>query len=411
MKIFKNKFPNSTELIKKLKPDIPIFIFRPHRLIKAAQWFCNNFPGEIYYAVKSNPSPHILQTLWENSIHCFDVASLYEIKLIYSLFPTAKMAFMHPIKNPNVIYIAYHYYKVRRFVLDSMEELDKIIFNISSNLTIPDDLILIVRIKVNNDGSCLQLTNKFGCTGDYAVKLIQATRKVSKLLGISFHVGSQSIKPNIYSMGLDNVIDIIQKAQVKIDIIDVGGGFPSIYNMECPPPLINYIQNISNAINKSKCFENIILWCEPGRGLVAESEGLITRIEGIKNNCIYLNDGSYGALYDSVHEKWNYPFRVIKSSGTILYICLNSNSLDSSNLKLINFDLNDLIPYTIYGPTCDSADKFPDLVFLPKSIESGDYLEWGNIGAYGRSMATQFNGYGYYQTIITEDSPWNSIFI
>lgn len=370
---------------------------------KSAKWFYENFNGEIYYAVKANPSRHILQTLWNNSIRCFDVASLYEIELIYSMFPNAKLAFMHPVKNPNVISIAYNKYGVRQFVLDSFEELDKIIKNTTNNNSKSNDLILIVRICVDNFGSCLQLTNKFGCDGQLAIDLLKKTKKVAKYIGVSFHVGSQSIKPIVYSMALDKISQIIQKSQISIDIVDVGGGFPSVYNMEKSKSLDNYKHIIWGTLSKYKCFDNVIVWCEPGRGLVAESEGLLTRIEGIKNNCLYLNDGSFGALYDSVHENWNYPVRVIKSSGEILPITYTFDYKSNNN----DFDL---IPYIIYGPTCDSADKFPNSVLLPKIINEGDYLEWGNIGAYGRAMITNFNGFGFYQTVIVHDSPWISIF-
>lgn len=381
---------------------------RPHRLHESAKWFSQNFPGEAYYAVKANPAPHVLQELWNGGIRCFDVASLCEIRLIHSLFPNAKLAFMHPIKNFNVISIAYRDYGVRRFVLDSPEELEKII-KATNGAT---DLTLIVRFSVSNYGSSLPLTGKFGVSGEAAVLLMQATRRVAKRLGISFHVGSQAMKPVSYNMALSSISAVVASADVEVDVVDVGGGFPSIYDMESPPPLNEYLSSITSAVKSIKCFEKSSLWCEPGRALSAEGEGLLTRVEGIKKGAIYLNDGSFGALYDSVHERWSYPVRVVKACGRAYPILPTCRPDDAEELffEADSFGSIRLVPYIIYGPTCDSADKFPEPLMLPEGIAEGDYLEWGNIGAYGRSMITSFNGFGFYETITVHDTPWPTLY-
>jgi ornithine decarboxylase len=382
---------------------------RPHRLHESAKWFSQNFPGEAFYAVKANPGPHVLQELWNGGIHCFDVASLCEIRLVHSLFPNSKLAFMHPIKNFNVISIAYRDYGVRRFVLDSPEELEKIM-KATNGAT---DLTLIVRFSVSNYGSSLPLTGKFGISGDAAVSLMQATRTVAQSLGISFHVGSQAMKPISYNMALSSIAAVVTAANVEVDIVDVGGGFPSIYDMESPPPLDEYLLSITSAVKSVKCFENSALWCEPGRALSAEGEGLLTRVEGVKKGAIYLNDGSFGALYDSVHERWSYPVRVVKSSGRA-YPVMPTHRADEVDELMFETDSSSdsirLVPYIIYGPTCDSADKFPEPLMLPEGLAEGDYLEWGNIGAYGRSMITTFNGFGFYETLIVHDSPWPTLY-
>lgn len=381
---------------------------RPHRLHESAKWFSQNFPGEAFYAVKANPAPHVLQELWNGGIRCFDVASLCEIRLTHSLFPNAKLAFMHPIKNFNVISIAYRDYGVRRFVLDSPEELEKIMKATNG----ASDLTLIVRFSVSNYGSSLPLTGKFGVNGDAAVSLMQAARKVAQSLGISFHVGSQAMKPVSYNMALSSISSIVAAADVEVDIVDVGGGFPSIYDMESPPPLNEYLSSITSAVKSIKCFEKSDLWCEPGRALSAEGEGLLTRVEGTKKGALYLNDGSFGALYDSVHERWSYPVRVVKSSGCAYPIIPTCRPDDAEELifEAESFGSIRLVPYVIYGPTCDSADKFPEPLMLPEGITEGDYLEWGNIGAYGRSMITSFNGFGFYETVTVYDTPWPTLY-
>eukprot|EP00602_Paraphysomonas_sp_CaronLab_P001119 CAMPEP_0185018886 /NCGR_PEP_ID=MMETSP1103-20130426/1562_1 /TAXON_ID=36769 /ORGANISM="Paraphysomonas bandaiensis, Strain Caron Lab Isolate" /LENGTH=441 /DNA_ID=CAMNT_0027548925 /DNA_START=161 /DNA_END=1487 /DNA_ORIENTATION=- len=371
----------------------PVFLFRPHRVLLNADWFTQHFPGEVYYAVKANPSPHILRELYKGGVRGFDVASLYEVQLVYSLFPNAKLAFMHPIKNRGVITRVYNEYGVRRYVLDSQEELDKIL----EATNFASDLILIVRFAVSNYGSSLPLTGKFGVHPDQAPTLLREARKYASKLGISFHVGSQSMKPQAYELALSSVASQIRAlGDVSIDIVDVGGGFPSVYDMDCPPPMVEYIEAVSKAVKDLDVFSTATLWCEPGRGLSAEGEGLLTRIEGVKRGtnavALYLNDGSYGALYDVVHEQWKYPVRVVKASGVEVEVGIEQ------------------VEYIIYGPTCDSADKFPETLLLPAGLEEGDYLEWGNIGAYGRSMATVFNGFGYYETVIVDDSPWPSLY-
>jgi ornithine decarboxylase len=316
---------------------------------------------------------------------------------------------MHPIKNFNVISIAYRDYGVRRFVLDSPEELEKIM-NATNFAT---DLTLIVRFSVSNFGSSLPLTGKFGTSGEAAISLVQSTREVAHNLGISFHVGSQSLKPVSYHMALAGIAAVIVAADVEVDIVDVGGGFPSVYDMETPPPLNEYLSSITSAVKSIKCFESVSLWCEPGRSLSAEGEGLLTRIEGRKKGSIYLNDGSFGALYDSVHERWNYPCRVIKSTGYAYPVMPTARENDEIIEQFYETESNGaikLVPYIIYGPTCDSADRFPEPLMLPEDLEEGDYLEWGNIGAYGRSMVTSFNGFGFYETITVQDTPWPTLF-
>jgi ornithine decarboxylase len=402
-----DQFTTSTvEAVARSLPDEPVFLFRPHRLLKAAQWFSNNFPGDTFYAVKANPSPHVIRELWRGGVRGFDVASLCEVQLVKSLFANAKLAFMHPIKNFNVISRAYFEYGVRRFVLDSHEELKKIVLATKG----ATDLTLIVRFSVSNFGSTLPLSGKFGVHADEAPSLLRACRDVAQAMGISFHVGSQSLAPIAYQCALEKVAAsisssiVLQESEggrpITIEVVDVGGGFPSVYDMDTPPPLEDYLDAIKCAIGSCSVFSKSKLWCEPGRALAAEGEGLLTRIEGTKRglegdagDMLYLNDGSFGALYDSVHEKWCYPVRAVRASGEI----------QASDSK-------DLVPYTLYGPTCDSADKFPDAVMLPAGLKEGDYLEWGNIGAYGRCMATSFNGFGNYDTVKVEDSPWPSLY-
>lgn len=380
------KWTSPCDLVLSAPPHKPTFCFRPDCLANSARWFLETFPADPYYAIKANPSDHVIDTLWNAGLKKFDVASANECRLIADRYPSAELAFLHPIKNRKAISDAYHAYGVRTFVLDSFDELTKIIEETSNAA----DLNLIVRVGVSNEGATLPLTGKFGANSTHASKLLRACRPLAARLGVSFHVGSQAMNPTAWATAINDIADVTRQAGVAIDILDIGGGFPSIYNMASPPPAEDYANIISSSIRASSELKDSDLWCEPGRSIVAEAESLLTRIELTKSDALYINDGGYGALYDVVHESWKFPIRAIAGDGR---------------------DLGGLVGYQVYGPTCDSADAFPTPVFLPEGLSEGDYIEFGNIGAYGRSLAGTFNGFGDFDTIEVSDNPWPSMFI
>ncbi|NBC20341.1 MAG: type III PLP-dependent enzyme [Alphaproteobacteria bacterium] len=373
------------DLVLNDAPDRPVFCFRPARLEAAARWFRDVFPARPFYAVKANPSAHVLDTLWKAGIDAFDVASDGEAERVAQRFASAELAFMHPIKNRRAIARAYHEFGCRRFVLDTQGELDKILEATGQ----ARDLTLLVRVGVSNQGATLPLTGKFGAREQDAPALLRAARAVSAELGVSFHVGSQALSPPAWHTAMADLSRLIVAAGVTVDIVDVGGGFPGHYGGLAPPALGDYAGVIAAAFDDMKVLENAALWCEPGRALVAESESLLVRIEGTHDGSLYLNDGGFGALYDVVHERWHFPVRALGASGRI-----------GGAMR----------EWTVYGPTCDSADRFPEKLALPASLGEGDYLEFGNIGAYGRAMAGRFNGFGEYETVMTRDAPWPSLY-
>ncbi|MCI4646348.1 MAG: type III PLP-dependent enzyme [Hyphomonadaceae bacterium] len=373
--------------VSQVRPDDPFFCFRPERLKRAATWFRDSFPGEVFYAVKANPALHILDGLWDAGIRGFDVASPAEIELVATRFPGAKLAYMHPVKNRNAIARAYHEFGVRRFVLDSQAELQKILDATGH----AKDLILVVRVGVSNAGAAVPLTGKFGVSEAEAPALLRETRRAACRLGVSFHVGSQSLNPNAWPSAMTNISRLIRKAAVTVDIVDVGGGFPSLYKTDGGmPALINYAASVDAAFEEMMVLESAELWSEPGRALVAEAESLLVRVDGVKGDALYINDGGFGALYDAVNLGWEFPLRALSPDRAL-----------SAGERA----------FTLYGPTCDSADKLAQKVMLPANIGEGDYIEFGNIGAYGRSMATGFNGFGQYGLVETEDAPFASAYV
>lgn len=378
------KFASAVELINARRPDRPTFGLRPHAAGRAAQWFLKNFPGDVAYAVKANASPFILGALYGAGIRHFDVASLPEIEDAATI-PGAELHFMHPIKTRHAIRRAFSSFGVRSFVLDSEDELKKIMEE-TGNCR---DLTLWVRIAVTPKNSKLPLEKKFGVLPAKAAKLLVKTRQVAKELGVSFHVGSQTVSPDAYTAALETVKDLVVKAGVVLDRIDVGGGFPSIYPNHTPMPLSTFIEAIKAGFEDIPTTERCRLMCEPGRALSAESESLIVRVDARRGEELFINDGAYGALFDAAHLNWLYPVR------------------------LVGHDVKageELVPFMMWGPTCDSIDKMPGPFMLPNAVKEGDYLEIGNIGAYGRAIAGRFNGYGAYEQGILLDPPLLSMY-
>ncbi|MEM6665936.1 MAG: type III PLP-dependent enzyme [Pseudomonadota bacterium] len=373
------------EFVKRERPDRPVFCYRPDRLSAAGRWFAEHFPGECYYAVKANPAPHILGGLWQAGIHGFDVASMDEVEQVARQLPDARLAYMHPVKSRGAIARAYHEFGVRRFVLDCEEELDKI-WEATGQA---DDLYLVVRIAVSNEGASVPLHGKFGASQADVPGLLRAARSKADELGISFHVGSQSHSPHAWHTAMADASALITRAAVTVDVVDVGGGFPSLYPGRVPPDLDAFMHVIDQSFETMMVLENAELWCEPGRALVAEAESLLVRVEAVRDDAVYINDGGFGALYDAVHLGWDYPIRTMGENGLIG---------------------GDEKPFTVYGPTCDSADRFAKPLVLPKTIRAGDYIEFGQMGAYGRAMASRFNGYGAYDVVTVGDAPFETLF-
>ncbi|MFN3314591.1 MAG: type III PLP-dependent enzyme [Hyphomonas sp.] len=368
------------------QPETPVFCFRPERVTAAARWFVEKFPAQAFYAVKVNPAPHVLDALWDAGIRSFDAASEREIELIHGRFPDARIAFLHPVKPRRAIRRAYHEFGVRIFVTDTVAELNKIL----EETGYARDLTILVRIAVSCEGSALPLSGKFGAPAAEAAEILRLARRYADELGVSFHVGSQAMKPSAWATAMADASRIIIEAGVTVDIVDVGGGFPAIYADKTPPAMEDYVAMVMRSFETMFVLENADLWCEPGRALVAEAESLLVRVDLAKSgNAIYINDGSYGSLYDAVHERWEFPMRAISGDGR---------------------RLGRMVEYTVYGPTCDSADMMPDKVWLPAGLTEGDYIEFGNIGAYGRSMSTRFNGFGETEVMVVQDAPWPTLY-
>ncbi|ROT95574.1 type III PLP-dependent enzyme [Altererythrobacter sp. FM1] len=381
-------YPDARSVVRDISPDEPVILNRPHAAARAAHFFAEKFPGKSLYAVKANPSPDLLRVLWANGISHFDVASIAEVRLVRQTLPDATLCFMHPVKTAKAIAEAYNVHGVRTFSLDTVEELEKIVSACSDADGIPpSDLRLLVRLRVSSEYSELSLASKFGVDLADAAALLQQTRQHCDWLGVCFHVGSQAMTPFAYVQALERVRAAVAEASVVIDVVDVGGGFPSEYPGMEPPPLEDFFSVIFRHFEALPIAYNAELWCEPGRALCAEYSSLVVRVEKRRGEELFINDGAYGALFDAAHIEWRFPV----------------NALEDDLTQPVS-------EFSFYGPTCDDADFMKGPFMLPEDIQAGDYIEIGMLGAYGAAMKTGFNGFGNAEQYVVEDEPMSSLY-
>ncbi len=379
------KFKDVNELVNVLNPDYPVYCIRPESINKSTKFFKDNFPGKVLYAVKTNPNEKVIKKIISNGIQDFDVASLNEIKLIKKIKQEANLYFMHTIKSKDSISSAYFDYGVRNFALDNKDELRKIL-DATNNA---NDLNLYVRIAISNEHAEIDLSRKFGALPSEALGLVRLCKEHSKRLGISFHVGSQCMHKISYSKGISEIGNIIKKTKIIPDVINVGGGFPSIYPDLNPEPMKNYIEEIKKSLKNLKLNKMPEIICEPGRAIVAESGSTIVKIILRKKNNLYINDGTYGSLFDAGVPNFVLPAKMI------------SNGKGRSK-KLTSF--------SFFGPTCDSLDYMKGPFLLPNNIKEGDYIELGQLGAYGLTFRTKFNGFYSNEIFELDDKPIMSLY-
>ena len=379
------KFKTVNELVNSLQPDYPVYCIRFNEIKKSVKFFKDHFPGKILYAVKTNPNEKIIKQIIANGIDEFDVASLNEIKLIKKINSNVKLHYMHTVKSKESISSAYFNFGVKSFSLDSKDELRKILEATNQ----AKDLELFVRIAISNEHAEIDLSRKFGALPSEALGLVRLCKEHSKKLGISFHVGSQCMHKISYSKGIREIGNIIKKTKIIPDIINVGGGFPSIYPDLNPEPLIHYMEEIKNALNNLKLEKFPEVICEPGRAIVAECGSTIVKVILRKKNNLYINDGTYGSLFDAGGPNFVLPSKMI-----------TDGRIQSKKLTAFSF----------FGPTCDGLDYMKGPFLLPNNIKEGDYIELGQLGAYSLTFRTNFNGFYSNEIHELSDKPIMSLY-
>lgn len=352
--------------------DDAIYVLYPKRIEAAATLFVDQFPGKVLYAVKANPHPAVLKILWASGIRGFDVASIREIDLVRATCPDADLFLMHPVKSRRTIRHAYAQ-GVRHFAFDCAAELGKILVETND----APDLHLHLRLALPKGGSAsMPLEGKFGACYNDAVDLLRAARPVSNKLGVCFHVGSQCMDPADYIKALSYVHGLLETADIRIDSLDCGGGFPVAYPGMTPRPMQDYFARIQKGLTIFG-FGELEIIGEPGRALCGEGGSTLARVELRKGKDLYLNDGSYGSLFDAAQCAWKYPVKLHR---------------DGASTK-------ELTGFRFFGPTCDSMDVMAGPFDLPADTSEGDWIEICHLGAYGQTLATDFNGFQSETTV------------
>ncbi len=353
----------------------PLFILDHKKLRDNYRTFKKNLPRvQCYYAIKANPHPEIIRTLFlEGS--SFDVASYNEFMQVYeyiehfeekdkAFFIWDKIIFSNTIKDKETLG------KIKRYrplvTFDNSDELKKIKDHC-------DTAGLILRLKVPDTGSQVEMSSKFGAEPGDADQLIrQASDAGLTVEGLSFHVGSQCTNFDNYTAALAITSTILQDARKKgyhLKIIDIGGGFPVPYDAQVPE--FAQLANIINAECERLFPEDIEIIAEPGRFIAATAATLITEIIGKARRdgkmFYYINDGVYHTFSGVIYDHWLPNFRSFKRGKK--EVC------------------------AVVGPTCDSFDKISLSVQLPGNLAIGDYLLTENIGAYSIASSTNFNGF------------------
>jgi ornithine decarboxylase len=365
-----SKIDNLDAYVKQTRPRFPVSVLRLEKLQARAAEFTALFPGRILYAVKCNPDETVIRSLIAGGLHSFDCASIGEIRQIRDIKPDATIYFMHPIKARESIREAYFDHGVRAFVLDSADELKKILQETKN----AKDLTLFVRMAVPKQKVATDFSAKFGAAPMLAGQLLAMARPFAKRLGLSFHVGTQCTDTGAYGHAVKVGTDVIKACGVQVDAMDIGGGFPADLDpANPPPPLADYIAAAMDSLKKAN-MEDIELLCEPGRGMVAAGGQLVVRVEGRKGDLLYINDGTYGGIFEGGAAcDLPYPSRMIRAKG----------AKASTSVA----------PFRLAGPTCDSVDMMKGPFMLPEDINEGDYIVLDQLGAYGEVSRTPFNGF------------------
>jgi ornithine decarboxylase len=355
-------------MVSVLRPGYPVYCVKPAALRAVAAQFLEGFPGQTLYAVKCNPHPVILHALYEAGIRHFDGASIPEIAAVRGLGKETAVYYMHPVKMRDAILTAYTVYGVRHFVVDHPDELEKIFYETNN----AKDLVIMVRFATPGGVARYELSQKFGAQPSVAAELLRTVDAAGCRAGLAFHVGSQCLSPDAYRQGILLAGDIAKRAGVEIAYLDVGGGFPATYVNDVPPPLEDFFVAIRQGIAEVGLSGDCAVMCEPGRALVAAGMSLVVQVQLRKENAIYINDGIYHSLSETVTGGLSHPVRAIRAEGTLVDEKRN---------------------FRVFGPTCDSLDVLPQPYYLPEDIAEGDWIEIDQVGAYSNALVTRFNGF------------------
>jgi ornithine decarboxylase len=364
-------YQNTSALIAAEAPDFPSFLFSERELVKAKKVFKKGFDGLLTYAVKCNPSPHILQILHREGIKAFDVASNTEMALVKEHAPGAAMHYNNPIKNKREIERAYEEFGIRSFTIDHPQQLDQLAAVVSPS----KDVEVTTRFKAGKALKSYDFGTKFGVMEQGAIEIAQMVEQMGYTPSLCFHVGSQCEDAYAYERHIAAAGRIAKEAGIELKRLNIGGGYPAPYPTSEAPPMDYYFETIATAVedNFGKSKPELII--EPGRAIAASSTSLLLRVKHQRGGVsVYLNDGAYGALMEVKFMHFTPPVRVWRGAR----VHDNDGQFED---------------FTIFGPTCDSYDVLPQSFTLPSDIDEDDWIEFGQMGAYTQASLTPFNGF------------------
>ena len=370
------RYESVEQMVADLQPREPVHCLYPRVLEGLAATFLKGFPGRVLYAVKANPDPRVLSRLMHAGIRDFDTASLAEVALVKSIDPDARCHFMAPVRLLGAAAEAFGRYGVTDFVVDHPGELDKLLAEVPARA-----VTVFVRLATPSRDATYDLSTKFGADPATAEALLAAVAKAGAEAALAFNVGSLVLDPAAYREALGLCAQVLAASGVPVRRIDMGGGFPSAYPGLATAPLADFFAAIAEARRHLSLSDEVELLGEPGRALVADGLSVVTQVTLRKEDSLYLNDGIYGNLSEPAISKGlvGFPTRTLRGLGEAL----------SGPRR----------PFRLFGPTCDSLDVLPAPYELPADIGTGDWIEFGMLGAYGLAMRTHFNGF-YPETLV-----------
>jgi ornithine decarboxylase len=387
------QFTTAQDAALTLRPDHPVYCFRPQVLAQDTRSFMGMFPGKTAYAVKTNGEPMVIETLVKAGVTAFDVAAPAEIQAVRAHSADAELLYMHPVKAQSDIRLALETYGVRTLAVDHEDEISKV-HRIVQGLDIdPSTVTVFVRLQTKGTAA-YELSKKFGAAPAHAIELLQRLNRHGYRLGLCFHVGSQVEDPDAYDRALASCDWVRNRAGVPIAELDVGGGFPAEYGRDPNrkqvemPSIGQMMSRLRGSIDEWG-FSGMELVAEPGRVIVARAFSLIVRVLLRKGRRIYINDGIWASLSDSWTGRITLPARFIPDPA----------------IRLRNGDAANIVPFRVCGATCDSVDILSRPFWLPETVDTGDWIEIGHIGAYSLALRTHFNGL-YPDTFVEVTTPF-----
>lgn len=388
------RFENAREAALALRPDAPVYCFRPEVLKADARAFMDMFPGKTAYAVKTNGELIVLKALVEAGVTMFDVASPGEFAAVREVSKEAEMIYMHPVKAQSDIRLALETYGIRVIAVDHEDEINKLNRVVRALDIDPGAITVFVRVQTKGSAA-YELSKKFGAGPANAVELCERLNRNGYKVGLCFHVGSQIEDPDTYERALASVDWVRNRVSFDLAGLDVGGGFPAEYghdpNSKKPVmPSIGQIMSRFRSDLQEYGFDEMPLVAEPGRVIVARCLSLIVRVLLRKGRRLYINDGIWASLSDSWTGKITLPARFIPDPA----------------IRARNGDAASIVPFKVCGATCDSVDILSRPFWLPETIDTGDWIEIGHIGAYSLSLRTRFNGF-YPDTFVEVTTPFD----